>query len=93
MKRIVKLATNAYGLAVIFGIWVYFFDSSGCKSQRHLKRQINNLSYKTSFYEKEIQRIDSILEFLNDDEKFIRFAREKYFLRKRGEKLFVIEEE
>jgi cell division protein FtsB len=92
MKRLLELLRNKYFLAVAaFSIWMIFFDKNDILAQYEYHSQVNNLEEEKEFYTKEISTVSKDLEEidsnLNTAEKF---AREKYFMKKENEDVFVI---
>jgi cell division protein FtsB len=92
MKRLLELLRNKYFLAVAaFSVWMIFFDKNDILAQYEYHSQVNNLEEEKEFYTKEITTVSKDLEEidsnLNTAEKF---AREKYFMKKENEDVFVI---
>ena len=84
--------TNFYMCsALIFGIWVAFFDSNSLVSQQKTKKNIRNLKYEKNIYIQQINEIKIQLDKIqNDEEQMKRLAREKYFLRNEGEEIYLL---
>ena len=84
--------TNFYMCsALIFGIWVTFFDSNSLISQQKTKRSINNLKREKNIYIQQINEIKTQLDRIkNDEDQMKRLAREKYFLREEGEEIYLL---
>ena len=62
------------------------------RSRMHQKR--NELKEQEEFYRDEIQRIQEELDALSSDKtRLEKFAREKYFFKREGEEIFIVEEE
>ncbi len=77
--------------ALIFGIWVAFFDSNSLVSQQKTKKNIRNLKYEKNIYIQQINEIKIQLDKIqNDEEQMKRLAREKYFLRNEGEEIYLL---
>lgn len=53
--------------------------------------QIAELESECEHYRSEIKRDSSILERLKDDDELMRYARERYYMRRKGEDLFIYE--
>lgn len=93
-KRWFRILSNKYLLILIaFGIWMAFFDSNSWLVQRELNDEINKLENSKEYYQKEINQDRSVIEQLNDDEGLERYAREKYYMKKDNEEIFIIEYE
>lgn len=92
MKRLFELLRNKYFLAVIaFGIWMLFFDRNDMLSQFEYRTEVKKLQEEKDFYLKETAEVKKDLSEidsnLNTAEKF---AREKYFMKKDNEDVFVL---
>ena len=92
MRHFIDLFKNKYFLAVIvFAVWMLFFDRNDMISQYGYRSQVNKLEQEREFYltqiatvKKDLTELDSNL---NSAEKF---AREKYFMKKDNEDVFII---
>jgi cell division protein FtsB len=92
MKRLIELLRNKYFLAVMaFGIWMLFFDRNDMLSQFEYRTEVKKLQEEKDFYLKETAEVKKDLSEidsnLNTAEKF---AREKYFMKKDNEDVFVL---
>jgi cell division protein FtsB len=87
-----KYINNKYfytGLA--FVVWMVFFDSDNLMEQMKLNHKINHLEQKKEFYQKEISKNQNAIKALTyDTAQLEKFAREKYFMKKDNEDVFVI---
>ena len=92
MKRLLSLFQNKYFLsALAFVVWMMFFDKNDMLSQYEFRTEVNKLQVEKDFYEQETAHVkkdlDELTTDLNTAEKF---AREKYFMKKDNEDVFVI---
>jgi len=92
MKRLLELFRNKYFLAIVaFTVWMLFFDKNDMLSQYEYRAEVNKLQEENNFYQKETAAVKKDLteldSNLNTAEKF---AREKYFMKKDNEDVFVI---
>ncbi len=91
-KRWFRILSNKYLLIILaFGVWMLFFDSNSWLVQRELSQEIKKLENNKNYYEKEIQHDKQIIEQLQSEEGLERYAREKYFMKKDNEDVFIIE--
>ncbi len=89
-----KVMTNMYVLVLtIFVIWMAFFDTNSLLIHLELRKEIKKLEKQKEFLEGEIDRDKLILEKLSDKKELERFAREKYYMKKENEEIFLIEYE
>ncbi|MBE9599291.1 septum formation initiator family protein [Pedobacter sp. MC2016-24] len=92
MNRVLDLVRNKYFLSVAaFAVWMLFFDRNDMISQYEFRSQVNKLQEEKDFYTRETAQVKKDLNELstnlNTAEKF---AREKYFMKKDNEDVFVI---
>ena len=92
MKRLLELLRNKYFLAVVaFTVWMLFFDRNDMLSQYEYRVQVNKLQQEKDFYTKETAAVKKDLKELDSNLNTAeKFAREKYFMKKDNEDVFVI---
>jgi len=95
MKRLLELLRNKYFLAIAaFAIWMTFFDKNDMLSQYEYRTEVNKLETEKDFYTKEITSVKKDLKELDSNLNTAeKFAREKYFMKKDNEDVFVIVKE
>ncbi|WP_297336819.1 septum formation initiator family protein [Algoriphagus sp.] len=95
MKKIFKFTTNFYGIATLsFLFWMIFIDSNNIVNQFKLSHKLNQLEDQKEFYQERKQKIQADRkELMNNPELLEKFAREKYFMKKKTEDLYVIVKE
>jgi len=95
MKRLIELFRNKYFLcAFAFVVWMLFFDRNDMLSQYEYSSEVSKLKEEKAFYEKETNQVKKDLKELTSNLKMAeKFAREKYFMKKDNEDVFVIVEE
>lgn len=93
--RLPRFVRNFYFLSgAFFLIWMLFIDSNDILSQLKLKQKVNDLEARKEYYQENIQLINQQYEErLTDRELMEKFAREKYFMKKDTEDLFIVVEE
>lgn len=93
MKKTFKYITNKYLLATaLFLLWILVFDECDFFEQRKHLKQLSSLNEKAANYRKEIDAANKRLtDIKNNDEAKEKFAREKYFMKKPGEDIYIIE--
>jgi cell division protein DivIC len=90
----VLLRNRYFIISFIFLVWVLFFDRSNAITQWKLERTLEELEEKKSYYEREIGQVRrEKKELFSDDGSLEKFAREKYYMKKSNEDVFVIVEE
>lgn len=76
---------------VIAAIWLTFFDSFSFIRQSNMSKQIEELKRSKGYYGKEIHRLDYKRELIfADDVELERFAREKYYMHRADEDVYII---
>src|SRR5210317_1672567 len=86
-----RLGTT-YGLIILlFLIWMLFFDTNSFLIHKELNDDIKALEETKEFYEKEIKKDKLFIEKMQDSNEIEKFAREKYYLKKENEEIFIIE--
>ena len=87
-----KYINNRYFYTVLaFIIWMAFFDSDNFREQLRLSNKIERLEQKEHFYKTEIKKNKSFLNALKyDTTQLEKYAREKYFMKKDNEDVYVI---
>lgn len=95
LNKLPKFTKNFYFISgAIFLSWMLFFDSNDIYSQMKLRQKLTNLESERSYYLEKIEQVKVDREaLLNDKNLLEEFAREKYFMKKDGEDLFIIVEE
>ncbi len=95
MSRFLELIKNKYFIAsAIFLTWMLFFDRNDLISQYDYRQQVNKLEEERDFYIKETAQVKKDLQELSTNrDQLEKFAREKYFMKKDNEDVFVIVKE
>jgi cell division protein FtsB len=92
MKRLLELLRNKYFLAIVaFAVWMLFFDKNDMLAQYEYKAEVNKLQQEKDFYVRETALVKKDLAELDSNLTTAeKFAREKYFMKKDNEDVFVI---
>ena len=87
-----KYINNRYFYTgLLFVVWMVFFDQENIVEQLNLSRQLNELEDQKEFYQDEIKaNTDAINVLENDTVRLEKYAREKYYMKKDGEDVFVL---
>lgn len=94
MKNIPPFVKNFYFVTgAFFLLWMAFIDSNDFIRQYSLNQKLENLKEEKAFYQKKIKEVKKERhELLKDQALLEKFAREKYFMKKPSEDLYVIVE-
>ncbi len=89
-----KIIFNRYLLALVgFGVWVIFFDRNDYFTQKERHNELQQLNAKIEYYHTQIASTRKELKALqNDPATLEQYAREKYYMKRSNEDIFVVEE-
>lgn len=95
MQRLIDLFKNKYFLVTVaFVVWMTFFDKNDLLSQYQYHQEVSKLKEERDFYKTQSDQVAKDLDELNSNpQKLEKFAREKYFMHKDNEDVFVIKRE
>lgn len=80
--------------AMLFVVWMAFFDSNDLYSQYLLHHKIEQLNREKAFYEQQVKQLKDENRALRENPKLLeKFAREKYRMKKPGEDVYLIVKE
>ncbi|MFK7970482.1 MAG: septum formation initiator family protein [Bacteroidia bacterium] len=96
MKRLANFAfrilNSRYLLVLVLaGAWVIFFDRYNVISQRSMQVQIEELETDKAFYKKALTTELRTSQVFDHPDDLERFARERYFMKKSDEDVFLAE--
>ena len=91
-KRFAVLLKNKILVAfIIFTTWMLFFDANNIISQAKLGAKLKSHQQKKTFYQQRIIEVKTEKEELKSNSKTReKFAREKYWMKKDNEDLYII---
>ncbi|MEZ4803400.1 MAG: septum formation initiator family protein [Gelidibacter sp.] len=93
-SKYLKPFKNLYVLIfAVFVIWMLFFDANSWLIHRELNADKNALEDEKEYYKKEIEKDNKDIKELSNDEGLERLAREKYYMKKENEDIYIIEYE
>ncbi len=78
-------------LLILFAGWMFFFDKHSILTQIRLAKTVNRLERDKNFYEEKIREVRQDLWDIEVNKE--KYAREKYYLHKPNEDVFIIAEE
>ncbi|GAB4202719.1 MAG: septum formation initiator family protein [Bacteroidia bacterium] len=83
---------NKYVITLIlFVIWLLFFDKNDYWTQRELSRQLKKIYEEKKYYQTEIDKNkQSIDDLKNNMQSIDQFARERYWMKKDNEDVYVV---
>jgi len=87
-----KYINNRYFYAgLLFIVWMVFFDQENIVEQLKLSKNLDELEDQKEFYLEEIKNNSEAIYVLETDTVLLeKYAREKYYMKKDGEDVFVL---
>ncbi|MDT0557233.1 septum formation initiator family protein [Ichthyenterobacterium sp. W332] len=76
-----------------FAIWMLFFDANSLLIHRDLNADIDDLEAEKDYYKNEITKDNKAIKELSTEEGIEKLAREKYYMKKENEEIYIIEYE
>ncbi len=87
-----KFLSNKYVWVLLsFLIWMVFLDNYSYFGHRVLDKQIDELEDNKKYYQEEIKKDQEKIKNLNNPDQTEKYAREKYFMKKDSEDIYIIE--
>jgi cell division protein DivIC len=87
-----KLVSNKYVWVLLFFIvWMLFLDNYSYFDHRFLSREIDELEANKQYYQEEIAKDETNIKLLKNPNQIEKYAREKYFMKKDSEDIYIIE--
>ena len=87
-----KIVSNLYILtSVVFFIWIFFIDSNSILVNIKLNKEISELKKRKDILENQIQMDKKIISNLQNLDSLEKYAREKLYMKKDNEEIFIIE--
>ncbi|MDQ3073795.1 MAG: septum formation initiator family protein [Bacteroidota bacterium] len=93
MKKTLRILSNKYLLVSLVALtWITFFDRYKLVSRYSDWSELQELKEKEEYYKQEIVKVKkSRNELLNNPETLEKFARERYYMSRDGEDIFIVE--
>ncbi|AWN81737.1 FtsB family cell division protein [Candidatus Cardinium hertigii] len=90
--KIRKVLVDFYCVVTFFFIiWMYFLDDQNICAQYNVYKQCKKLEREHIYYTTHIQKIkEETKALLQEEERLEQLAREKYYMKKKQEDLYVI---
>ena len=95
LKKIPNWLKNKYMITiVVFMVWISFFDQNNFFTQYDFVKELESLEKDKTFFIEELTKTRQELNDLTTNPVTLeKFAREKYFMKKDNEEIFVFEQE
>jgi cell division protein FtsB len=87
-----KVAKNKFFIAItLFFVWMLFFDTNNLLIRYDQNKKLTQLRSDRTFYQEQIVQVKRELDELTTNPEMLeKFAREKYYMKKNNEDIFVI---
>jgi cell division protein FtsB len=87
-----KFLSNRYVWVLLsFIVWMVFLDNYSYFGHRVLDKQIDELEDNKNYYQEEIKKDQEKIKKLNNPDQIEKYAREKYYMKKDSEDIYIIE--
>ena len=91
-SKFFKIVSNLYILiSIVFFIWIFFIDSNSILVNIKLNKEISELKERKEILENQIQMDKKIISNLQNPDSLEKYAREKLYMKKENEEIFIIE--
>ena len=80
-------------ILIVFIGWMLFFDANSWFIHNELNSDIEDLENEKKYYKREIEKDNKAIKKLSTEEGLEKFAREKYYMKRDNEEIFIIEYE
>ena len=87
-----KFLGNRYVLvSVFFIVWMIFLDNYSLLDHRVLNKEIEELEDNKKYYQDEIKLDEEKIKLLKNPDQIEKYAREKYYMKRDSEDIYIIE--
>jgi cell division protein DivIC len=87
-----KFLGNRYVLVIIFiAVWMIFLDNYSYFEHKVLNKEIQELEDNKQYYIQEIKKDSTSIRQLNNPDQTEKYAREKYYMKRDNEDIYIIE--
>lgn len=76
---------------IVFAIWMIFFDTHSWLLHHDLNNDIDALEDEKEYYQSEMKKDNKAIKTLSTDIGVEKIAREKYYMKKPNEEIYIIE--
>lgn len=93
-KKWFRIISNKYILIlIVFVVWMVFFDANSYLIHKELNDDIKKLEHEKENYQKEIDHDKEFIKKMEDEEEVEKYGRERFYLKKENEDIYIIEHE
>ncbi len=89
---ILKILGNRYVIVLVFfAVWMLFLDNTSYLEHRILNKQLEELEDNKKYYQEEIRKDEENIKLLKNPDQIEKYAREKYYMKRDSEDIYIIE--
>jgi cell division protein DivIC len=89
---ILKILGNRYVIVLVFfTVWMLFLDNTSYIEHRVLNKQLDELEDNKKYYQEEIKKDEENIKNLKNPDQIEKYAREKYYMKRDSEDIYIIE--
>lgn len=89
---ILKILGNRYVIVLVFfSVWMLFLDNTSYMDHRVLNKQLDGLEDNKKYYQDEIRKDEENIRLLKNPDQIEKYAREKYYMKRDSEDIYIIE--
>ena len=89
---ILKILGNRYVIVLVFFVvWMSFLDTTSYIEHRVLNKELDELEDNKKYYQDEIKKDCLDIKRLNNPDQIEKYAREKYYMKRDSEDIYIIE--
>lgn len=87
-----KFLGNKYVLVLIgLAVWLMFLDNYSYFENRTINKELEELEENKAYYIQEIKKDSASIKQLNNPDQTEKYAREKYYMKRENEDIYIIE--
>ncbi|HMN32739.1 MAG TPA: septum formation initiator family protein [Chitinophagaceae bacterium] len=92
MKYFAFLKNKFFIVTIVFIVWVTFFAQYDILSVKNQRQELNEMKEKIEYLHQEVEKQQNEKQLLENDSNTVeRYAREKYFMKKDNEDIYMID--
>ena len=89
---ILKILGNRYVIVLVFfTVWMLFLDNTSYIEHNILNKQLDELEDNKKYYQGEINKDGENIKLLKNPDQIEKYAREKYYMKRDSEDIYIIE--
>ena len=89
---ILRFLGNRYFIvSVLFVVWMIFLDNYSLLDTRILDKEIQEFEDNKKYYQDEIKLDEEKIKLLKNPDRIEKYAREKYYMKRDSEDIYIIE--